>query len=143
MNRHRAQCLLQRNRLAEPVHNARGASTIRGLNGSVTSARQQEECAMSGVDLDTRVETYTVKIRGAVQGVGFRHAAVRRAHALRVRGWIANHDDGSVNAVVQGPANQIDLMLEFLRHGPPRAKVSEFIANEDYSERRYNRFEQH
>ncbi|MCG1042763.1 acylphosphatase [Mycetohabitans sp. B8] len=98
---------------------------------------------MSGVDLDTRVETYTVKIRGAVQGVGFRHAAVRRAHALQVRGWIANHDDGSVEAVVQGPANQVDLMLEFLRRGPPRAKVSEFIANEGYSERRYDRFEQH
>jgi acylphosphatase len=98
---------------------------------------------MSGVDLDTRVETYNVKIRGAVQGVGFRHAAVRRAHALRVSGWIANHEDGSVQAIVQGPANQVDLMLEFLRHGPPRAKVSEFIANEDYSKRKYDRFEQH
>lgn len=98
---------------------------------------------MSGVNLNTRIETYTVKIKGTVQGVGFRHAAVRRAHALQVCGWIVNNEDGSVQAVVQGPANQVDLMLAFLRHGPPHAKVSEFIANEGYSERQYDRFEQH
>jgi len=98
---------------------------------------------MSGPDLDTRIETYNVKISGVVQGVGFRHAAVRRAHALKVRGWIANLDDGSVEAVVQGPANQVDLMLEFLRYGPPRAHVAECVVNQDYTERRWDRFEQH
>lgn len=76
---------------------------------------------MTTLDLNARIETYYVRVRGVVQGVGFRHATVRRAHALGVRGWVANLDDGSVEALIQGPANQVDLMLEWLgvaRHTP-------------------------
>lgn len=76
---------------------------------------------MSGDDLDERIETYYVRVRGVVQGVGFRHATVREAHALKLRGWVANLDDGSVEAMLQGSAPQIDRMLAWLRHGrPPR-----------------------
>ena len=70
---------------------------------------------MPGPDLDSRIETYYVHVRGVVQGVGFRHHTVRRAHALGVRGWVANLDDGSVEVMIQGSANQVDLMLEWLR----------------------------
>jgi acylphosphatase len=73
---------------------------------------------MTTLDLNARIETYYVRVRGVVQGVGFRHATVRRAHALGVRGWVANLDDGSVEAVIQGPAIQVDLMLEWLRRTP-------------------------
>ena len=78
---------------------------------------------MTGPDLDSRVETYYVHVRGTVQGVGFRHATVRQAHALRIRGYVANMEDGSVEAVIQGTANQVDRMLSWLRHGPPSARV--------------------
>ncbi|MDH6151665.1 acylphosphatase [Paraburkholderia sp. WSM4179] len=71
-------------------------------------------------DLDERIETYYARVRGTVQGVGFRLATVRQAHALGIKGWVANRDDGSVEAMLQGPANQIDRMLSWLRHGPPR-----------------------
>ncbi|HEY4298788.1 MAG TPA: acylphosphatase, partial [Paraburkholderia sp.] len=40
-------------------------------------------------DLDQRIETYYVRVRGMVQGVGFRHATVRQAHALGIKGWVA------------------------------------------------------
>jgi acylphosphatase len=102
-----------------------------------------EEHAMSGPDLDTRIETYYVHVKGVVQGVGFRHHTVRKAHALRVRGWVANLEDGSVEAVIQGAANQVDLMLEWLRRGPPHARVTEFHSEERHVEKRYERFEQH
>ena len=78
---------------------------------------------MTGSDLDSRIETYYVRVRGVVQGVGFRHATVRQAHALGIRGWVANLDDGSVEAILQGTANQVDRMLSWLRHGPPAARV--------------------
>ncbi|PLZ04150.1 acylphosphatase [Burkholderia sp. WAC0059] len=94
-------------------------------------------------DLDSRVETYYVRVRGIVQGVGFRHATVRQAHALGIRGWVANLEDGSVEALVQGSANQVDRMLSWLRHGPPSARVTDVVSEERFTEKRYERFEQH
>ncbi|SAL83370.1 acylphosphatase [Caballeronia choica] len=98
---------------------------------------------MPGPDLDSRVETYYVRVRGIVQGVGFRHYTVRRAHALGVRGWVTNLDDGSVEVMIQGAANQVDLMLEWLRRGPPHARVTDFFSEERFIEKRFERFEQH
>jgi acylphosphatase len=98
---------------------------------------------MTGPDLDSRIETYYVRVRGTVQGVGFRHATVRQAHALRIRGYVANMEDGSVEAVIQGAANQVDRMLSWLRHGPPSARVTEVTSEERATEKRYERFEQH
>jgi acylphosphatase len=97
---------------------------------------------MTGPDLNTRVETYYVRVRGVVQGVGFRLATVRRAHELGITGWVANLPDGSVEAMVQGPANQIDRMLEWLRQGPRVARVTDFTSEERAMERRFSRFEQ-
>ncbi|MGF6607749.1 acylphosphatase [Paraburkholderia tuberum] len=94
-------------------------------------------------DLDERIETYYARVRGTVQGVGFRLATVRQAHALGIKGWVANRDDGSVEAMLQGPANQIDRMLSWLRHGPPAARVTEVRGEERPTDRRYDRFEQH
>jgi acylphosphatase len=98
---------------------------------------------MTGTDLDSRIETYYVRVKGVVQGVGFRLATVREAHALGIRGWVANLDDGSVEAVLQGPANQVDRMLMWLRHGPPAARVTEVTGEERVTDKRYERFEQH
>jgi acylphosphatase len=97
---------------------------------------------MSEPDLDTRVETYYVRVRGTVQGVGFRQATVRQAHALRIRGYVTNMEDGSVEAVIQGTANQVDRMLSWLRHGPPMARVSSVESEERFTEKRYERFQQ-
>jgi len=98
---------------------------------------------MSGTDLDSRIETYYARVRGVVQGVGFRHATVRQAHALGIRGWVANLEDGSVEALLQGPANAVDRMLSWLRHGPPSARVTEVTGEERVTGKRYERFEQH
>lgn len=98
---------------------------------------------MTGPDLSTRIETYYVQVRGVVQGVGFRHATVRRAHELGITGWVTNVADGSVEAMLQGPAEQIDRMLEWLRRGPPSAQVQDFVSEERPIEKRFARFEQH
>ncbi|WP_206996496.1 acylphosphatase [Trinickia mobilis] len=98
---------------------------------------------MTGPDLNTRIETYYVRVRGIVQGVGFRHATVRKAHSLGITGWVANLDDGSVEAMLQGPANQVDLMLEWMRRGPPSARVTDLAGEERHTGKRFERFEQH
>jgi len=103
---------------------------------------QREGDAMSRNELDERIETYYVRVRGVVQGVGFRHATVREAHALKLRGWVANLEDGTVEAMIQGPGAQIDRMLAWLRHGPPAAHVTEVTFEERQTEKRFERFQQ-
>lgn len=87
-------------------------------------------------------ETVHAVIKGAVQGVGYRHATVRRAHMLGVTGWVQNMEDGTVQAMVQGTPDQVDHMLEWLRRGPPPAVVRELIIERIYADKRYARFEQ-
>jgi acylphosphatase len=57
------------------------------------------------------------RIRGRVQGVGFRYFAWREAQALRLTGWVANEADGSVRCVAEGPRPDLDALLERLREG--------------------------
>lgn len=89
------------------------------------------------------LETLSVRVAGRVQGVGFRVATVRQAHALGITGWVRNAADGSVEALLQGPPDQIDQMLSWLHQGPPAARVDSVDNQREFTERRYDRFEQH
>jgi DNA ligase D-like protein (predicted 3'-phosphoesterase) len=66
-----------------------------------------------------------VAVRGGVQGIGFREAAVARAHDLGVLGWVRNEDDGSVLLQAEGPDEAVDAFVEWLGEGPPGATVKE------------------
>lgn len=63
-------------------------------------------------------------VRGRVQGVGFRWFVWRQAERLGVRGWAENLGDGSVEVVVDGPAEQVARLEETLRRGPSGAQVT-------------------
>ncbi|VFR70635.1 Acylphosphate phosphohydrolase, putative [plant metagenome] len=93
--------------------------------------------------LASAIETVSVRVLGKVQGVGFRLATVRQARLLGVHGWVRNASDGSVEALLQGTANQIDRMLAWLREGPPAAEVHEVLSEVRYEDRRYANFAQH
>lgn len=88
------------------------------------------------------VETLLVRITGRVQGVGFRAAAVRQAHLMKVTGWVRNANDGSVEALLQGSPDQVDRMLSWLHVGPPGARVADVTHERDFTERHFDRFEQ-
>ncbi|HEX6780470.1 MAG TPA: DNA polymerase ligase N-terminal domain-containing protein [Solirubrobacterales bacterium] len=62
-------------------------------------------------------------MRGAVQGVGFRDATVRRARELGALGWVRNAGDGTVSAHVEGPEAAVEALVAFLAEGPPGARV--------------------
>lgn len=62
-------------------------------------------------------------VRGRVQGVGFRWACRRTAQALGVSGWVRNRSDGAVEGVISGPPEALARMVEWLRQGPPGARV--------------------
>jgi acylphosphatase len=64
-------------------------------------------------------------VRGRVQGVGFRVSTRRCAIELDLHGFARNLADGRVEVVAQGTPVAIDALEEWLRHGPPLARVDD------------------
>jgi acylphosphatase len=76
-----------------------------------------------------------VLVRGEVQGVFFRDSTRKEAESRGVAGWVRNRDDGSVEAVFEGPADAVDAMVEWCRSGPSRADVEDMdVSVEDDSD---------
>ena len=67
--------------------------------------------------------TRRLRISGRVQGVFFREAMRQRADQLQVTGWVRNRSDGTVEAVVQGGALEVETLIDWARRGPDAAKV--------------------
>jgi acylphosphatase len=64
-----------------------------------------------------------LRIEGRVQGVGYREACVQRARELSLAGYVRNRRDGSVEVMLQGPAEAVARMQVWLHEGPPSARV--------------------
>ncbi len=75
---------------------------------------------------------YTIK--GLVQGVFFRASTRRVAESLGVSGHAINLPNGDVEVLACGDAAALDQLGEWLRDGPPHARVDEVIATEIDSE---------
>ena len=65
-----------------------------------------------------------VVVHGHVQGVFFRDATRRLALRHGVAGWVANHPDGTVEAVFEGEADAVARLVAFAHEGPRGASVS-------------------
>ncbi len=65
------------------------------------------------------------RVTGKVQGVFFRHSARLEAERLGIRGAARNLPDGSVEVLAAGDAAALDALREWLRRGPPLARVEE------------------
>ncbi|MFW8636899.1 acylphosphatase [Cribrihabitans pelagius] len=68
------------------------------------------------------------RVTGRVQGVAFR--AWTRAEALRhgLTGWVRNEPDGSVRALLMGPAPGVADMLRCMGRGPGAACVTQVLS---------------
>jgi acylphosphatase len=66
-----------------------------------------------------------VVVRGHVQGVFFRAEMRERARSLGVAGWVRNNADGSVEAVLEGPAERVETLVRWCRRGPRGAAVED------------------
>ncbi|TGK11425.1 acylphosphatase [Leptospira fletcheri] len=66
-----------------------------------------------------------IRIRGAVQGVGFRYFVLQRAQECRLTGYTMNLPSGEVEVVVEGDKVFIEDLYKAVQRGPSKAKVAE------------------
>lgn len=72
-----------------------------------------------------------VRVQGRVQGVWFRESTRRQAEQLGLAGWVRNREDGSVEAVFEGPVDAVAQAVAWCRLGPPRAEVTAVAVDEE------------
>ncbi len=63
------------------------------------------------------------RVRGRVQGVGFRYFVEHAANTLGLSGWVRNLDDGDVEVYAAGNAAQLSELAGLLRKGPRWSEV--------------------
>ena len=64
-----------------------------------------------------------LRIRGRVQGVGYRWSMLQEARRLGLCGWVRNRHDGSVETVVAGPPAALQDIVAWAHRGPALARV--------------------
>ncbi len=62
-------------------------------------------------------------VKGVVQGVGFRYFVENIASRLDVDGYVRNMYDGSVEVVVAGSDNDLQIIENALKKGPSYSRV--------------------
>ena len=82
-------------------------------------------------------------VRGHVQGVSFRYDTLRKALEIGVTGWVRNLPDGSVEVTAEGDRTQLQRLLDYLRRGPPAARVSDVQTEWSTAAGSFERFEIH
>lgn len=64
-----------------------------------------------------------LRLRGRVQGVGFRWFVRSQATSLGLAGWVANAPDGSVEIAASGDQAKLDYLRRAVARGPDGASV--------------------
>jgi acylphosphatase len=66
-------------------------------------------------------------IQGRVQGVGFRWFVQREAGLRDLCGWVRNTEEGEVEVVASGAAEELDALRAKLRQGPRGSRVDRLV----------------
>jgi acylphosphatase len=80
---------------------------------------------------DVRIHAHAT---GRVQGVWYRAGTQEAARRSNVRGWVRNLPDGSVEAVFEGDADDVNSVVEWCRSGPPHAIVESLVTRQEAPE---------
>lgn len=78
-----------------------------------------------------RVETIHVRVRGRVQGVGFRWFVREEARRLGLSGWVTNLSSGDVEVAAGGTAASLERLRRAVAVGPAGATVQEVADLDD------------
>ena len=72
-----------------------------------------------------------VIVSGRVQGVFFRDSVRRQALDRGIAGWVTNREDGKVEAVFEGEADEVEALIAFCRSGPKQAVVDDVKVSDE------------
>ena len=84
-----------------------------------------------------------VIVEGRVQGDFFRAYTSENAKRLGLVGWVRNRPEGTVEAIVEGDAGSVDIMLRWFYQGSPGSKVTKVKVQEENPIGDMNSFEIH
>lgn len=80
-------------------------------------------------------------VHGSVQGVGFRYTTQHEAQRLGLVGYARNLDDGSVEVVACGEAENVNKLIEWIKAGGPRsARVDKVLTEPHQPDNAWNDF---
>jgi acylphosphatase len=82
-----------------------------------------------------------VYISGQVQGVFFRDSTREKAEQLGLAGWVRNLPDGRVEALFEGPSENVREMVRWCEEGPSHAEVGDVDTEFGASQGGLTRFE--
>jgi acylphosphatase len=89
------------------------------------------------------MRTRQIRVKGRVQGVGYRYALRDEAERMGITGWVRNRADGTVEALLRGDERALDALIGWARRGPRAARIEELREEPLQAEfdRTYDRFE--
>ncbi len=80
-------------------------------------------------------------VYGRVQGVFFRNFVQRQASRLGLNGYARNLRDGTVEVRAEGERVQLEKLIDYLKAGPPAAKVERVETSWSEYTRNYHNFD--
>lgn len=83
---------------------------------------------------------YNIIVKGKVQRVSFRFSTHNLALKLGLTGLVKNLPNGDVYIEAEGEEDQINKLIDWCYTGPPKAKVTEVLA-EEQALKHYQTFE--
>lgn len=78
---------------------------------------------------------------GKVQGVFYRDNTQKKASELRLKGYVRNLQDGTVEAIVQGSEEKLKELIEFCKNNPGYSKVEKIDVEEQELSDEFDGFE--
>ena len=79
-------------------------------------------------------------VSGKVQRVGYRDCIEQYAKEHTLYGWIKNHENGSVEIVLQGTPDELKACIEVLNQGSPLARVENMAIDWRSPAKQYDEF---
>ena len=79
-------------------------------------------------------------VKGRVQRVGFRFFVEDAARRERIRGYVRNRHDGSVEVVAEGDADAMQRFEMAVRRGPSGARVDDVETTDTGASNRFTSF---
>ena len=68
-------------------------------------------------------KAFYIRIRGKVQGVGFRYSTYQEAQRLGLSGWVRNLSNGDVEVWAEGTVEKLEAFCNWLHRGPRFSRV--------------------